>query len=260
MTSTLTTQKLCCNRRVKQLAKTSAAFLALVFLAGCASLTSTSSTRLDQQIARADMAYRILDAGNVSTYNKAVESIGRQMDGARPNELRSRLASLGVKLDQQDNIRLPLAAYHLVPRSRKPNESPGVGVPMLLDYDTSHAPLYPRDGLLISATAIYRRIDGKPHLSLLTGKNSIELNGSTYPLKIDNVAPITEDDASWATRRKRWLSETCSTRPRCREDREFFLTEPYDPNKTTLLMIPGLQSTPFAFVGSPQGHASRSGG
>ena len=27
-----------------------------------------------------------------------------------------------------------------------------------------------------------------------------------------------------------------------------FLTEPYDPNKITVLMIPGLQSTPFAFV------------
>ena len=37
---------------------------------------------------------------------------------------------------------------------------------MLLDYDTSRAPLYPRDGLVISATAIYRRIERKPHLSL----------------------------------------------------------------------------------------------
>ncbi len=192
MTSTLTSQKLCCNRCVKQLAKTSAAFLALVFFAGCASLTSTSSNRLDQQIAQADAAYQTLDADHVSAYNDAVESIARRMDGAKPDELRSEFDSVGVRLDQQNNIRLPLSAYHLAPRPRIPNESPGVGVPMLLDYDASHAPLYPRDGLVIAATAIYRRIDGKPHLSLLTGRNSIELNGSTYPLKIDNVAPLTE--------------------------------------------------------------------
>ena len=27
-----------------------------------------------------------------------------------------------------------------------------------------------------------------------------------------------------------------------------FLTEPYDPNKAVVLIVPGLQSTPFAFV------------
>ncbi len=32
------------------------------------------------------------------------------------------------------------------------------------------------------------------------------------------------------------------------EGPRIFLTEPYDPNKITVLMIPGLQSTPFAFV------------
>ena len=30
---------------------------------------------------------------------------------------------------------------------------------MLLDYNTSRAPLYPRDGLLTSATAVYRRVE-----------------------------------------------------------------------------------------------------
>src|SRR5215469_9475698 len=33
-----------------------------------------------------------------------------------------------------------------------------------------------------------------------------------------------------------------------RERMGIYLTEPYDPNKITLLLVPGLQSTPFAFV------------
>jgi pimeloyl-ACP methyl ester carboxylesterase len=242
------TQKLRCNRHVKRLAQTSATFLALFFVGACASLTSTSSHRLDQlQIAHADAAYQSLDADHVSTYNHAIESIARRMDGAKPDELRSEFDSVGVKLDQQNNIRLPLSAYHLAPGPRIPNESPGVGVPMLLDYDTSHAPLYPRDGLVISATAVYRRLDGKPHLSLLTGKNGIELNGSTYPLKIDNVAPLI-----MMTHRGRHVARAGFRNmlhpAAMQEGAGIFLTEPYDPNKVTLLIVPGLQSTPFAFV------------
>ncbi len=160
--------------------------------------------------------------------------------------MRSQFDSVGVKIDQQ-KTRLPLAAYHIVSRSPIPNESGRVGVPMLLDYDTSNAPLYPRDGLVIPATAIYRPIEGKPHLSLLTEKNAIELNGSTYPLKIDNVAPLTAmarrgQHVARAGFRNMLHPDAMPEGPR------IFLTEPYNPNKITVLVIPGLQSTPFAFV------------
>ena len=233
--------------RMKRLAKTSAALLALAFFGGCASLRSTSSNRFDQQIAQADAAYQNLDADHVPAYNHAIESIARRMDGARPDDLRSQFDSVGVKLDEQNKMGLPLATYRVVPRSRMPNESAGVGVPMLLDYDTSKAPFYPRDGLMTPATALYRRIDGKPHLSLVTGKNSIELNGSIYPLKIDNVAPLTE-----MTRRGRHVARAGFRNmlhpAAMAEGPGIYLTEPYDPNKITVLMVPGLQSTPFAFV------------
>jgi hypothetical protein len=144
--------KLCCDGLAKRIAKTSAAFLALLFFGGCASVKSTWSSGLDQQIAQADAAYRILNANHVSAYNNALESIARQIDGETPDQLRSQLDSVGVKLDQP-KIRLPLAAYHVAPQSRMPNELRGIGVPMLLDYDTSNAPVYPRDGLVILATA-----------------------------------------------------------------------------------------------------------
>jgi hypothetical protein len=246
LTKKSSTKKACCNRQVVRSVKTSASFLALVCFVGCASLRSTSSNRLDQQIAQADAAYRSLDADHVSAYNNAVASIARQIDGERPNELRNQLDSVGVKLDQP-HITLPLARYYVVPRARMRDQPAALGVPMLLDYDTSSAPLYPRDGLMISATAVYRRMDGEPHLSLVRGKATIELNGSTYPLKVDKVAPITA-----MTRRGRHVARAGfwnMLRPAAMRERTgIFLTEPYDPKKAIVLMVPGLQSTPFAFV------------
>lgn len=58
-----------------QSAKTTTSLLALVFLAGCASVRSTASNRLDQQVAHADIAYRRLHTHGRAAYNNAVASI-----------------------------------------------------------------------------------------------------------------------------------------------------------------------------------------
>jgi hypothetical protein len=85
---------------------------------------SRCANDLDQQkIALADAAYQSLNADHLSVYNDAIESIARRMDGARPDELRSQLDSVEVKLDQQ-KITLPLARYHVAPRSRMPDTTP----------------------------------------------------------------------------------------------------------------------------------------
>jgi triacylglycerol esterase/lipase EstA (alpha/beta hydrolase family) len=232
--------------RFIRLAKTNASLLALVFVAGCASFRSTSSNRIDQQIAHADTTYRTLDADHVTAYNNAVASIARQIDGETPDEVRSQLDSIHVRLDQP-KIELPLARYHLASRSRLANQSATVGVPMLLDYDTSRAPLYPRDGLLCSATAVYRRVNGERHLSLINTQNTIQLNGSRFELNRDDAAPI----AAMSTRGRSVAHSGFRNMLRpasMRERTGIFLTEPYDPNKAIVLIVPGLQSTPFAFT------------
>jgi hypothetical protein len=232
--------------RFIRLAKTNANLFALVILSGCASLRSTSSNRFDQQIAQADAAYRSLDADRVTAYNDAVVSVCRQIDGETPDQVRSQLGSVHVKLDQP-KIELPLARYHLASQSRLTNEPAEVGVPMLLDFDTSRAPLYPRDGLLCSATVVYRRVNGEPHLSLITAKTTLELNGSTFALNRDDAAPI----AAMSSRGRHVARSGFRNmlRPEAMRERSgIFLTEPYDPNKAIVLMVPGLQSTPFAFT------------
>jgi hypothetical protein len=229
-----------------RLTKMNGSLLLLVLLNSCASPRSTSSNRLGEQIAEADAAYRTLDAGHVTDYNKAVATIARAIDGKTPAELRSELDLVQVKLDEPA-LPLPLARYHLASRSRVPGESADVGVPMLLDYDTSCAPLYPRDGLLCSATAVYGRVDGEPRLSLIRTQNTIELNGSTFALKRDDAAPITAMSS-----RGRYVARSGfrnMLRPASmREQTGIFLTEPYDPDKAIVLVVPGLQSTPFAFT------------
>ena len=227
-----------------RLAKTNVSLLALVFVAGCASLRSTPPNRIDQQIAHADAAYRTLSADHVTDYNKAVASIVREIDGETPNELRAQLGSIHVKLDQP-KIELPLARYRLVSRSRMTNES--VGIPILLDYDTSNAPLYPREGLLVSATAVYRRVNNEPHLSLVTRKKSIELSELRFPVNRDETAPIAEQ-----VRRGRHVARAgfngMIDPAKMPVKTGIFLTEPYDPNKIPILLVHGLQSTPFAFA------------
>jgi triacylglycerol esterase/lipase EstA (alpha/beta hydrolase family) len=228
------------------LAKTNAGLLALVFVAGCASLSSTASSRLDRQIASADATYRRLDADRVTAYNTAVASIAREIDGETPDQLRTQLNSIHVKLEQP-TIQLPLARYHIIRGSRMPDGSNAVGVPMLLEYDTSRAALYPREGLLTSATAVYRRVNGEPHLSLISAKTTIDLNGSTFALAHDDAAPITE-----MTRRGRHVAQAGFSGmidpAKMPVKAGIFLTEPYDPNKIPVLMVHGLQSTPFAFA------------
>ena len=224
----------------------SASVLALVFLSSCASVRSTSSNRLDQQIARADAAYRTLDTGHVTEYNNAVATIAREIDGKTPGELRSELDPVQVKVDEP-KIQLPLARYHLASRSRTSDESADVGVRMLLDYDTSRAPLYPPDGLICSATAVYRRVNGERHLSLISTQNTVELNGSTFALNRDDAAPIAAMSSRGRSVARSGFRNML--RPASMRERSgIFLTEPYDPNKAIVLIVPGLQSTPFAFT------------
>ena len=229
-----------------RLTKVSAGLLALAFLTSCASLSSTSSNRLNEQIAQVDAAYRTLNADHVTEYNNAVATIARQIDAKTPAELRNELDLVQVKLDKP-KTRLPLARYHLAPRSRMPNESADVGVPMLLDYDTSRAPLYPPDGLSCSATAVYRRVNGERHLSLITTQNTIELNGSTFAVNRDDAAPIAAMSSRGRSVAHSGFRNMLSPGS-MRERTGIFLTEPYDPNKAIVLLVPGLQSTPFAFA------------
>jgi pimeloyl-ACP methyl ester carboxylesterase len=233
------------TRRFMRLTKTSASLLALLFLSSCASPGSKSSNRLDQQIAQADEAYRTLDAGHVTGYNNAVASIARKIDGKTPAELRSELDPVQVKADEPP-LELPLVRYHAVRTSPQPKQSLAIGAPVILEYDTSRASIYPRAGLFLSATAIYQLVRNQPHLSFIASDNGITLGRKSYPLVTDRNAA-----ASMLARRAHRVAQSGLTNllhPEVRAKGEIVLSQPYDPNKIPILLVHGLQTTPFTFL------------
>ncbi len=103
------------------------------------------------------------------------------------------------------------------------------------------------DGLVIGASAVYRRVGREQHLSLFRDSTITKLNGVTYPVRVDNVAAL-----SMMARRGKHVAQSGfrnMLRSAAMTDKPgIYFTEPYDPKKRTLLVVHGLQSSPFAFV------------
>ena len=100
-------------------------------------------------------------------------------------------------------MELPLVRYHAVRTSPQSKQSPAIGAPVVLEYHTSRAPIYPREGMFLPATAIYRRVQNQPHLSFIAADNRITLGRKSYPLVTDKNAA-----ASMLARRARRVAQS----------------------------------------------------
>ena len=172
--------------RIKEMKVAGARSFAIVIAAlfafsGCASPRVASPDRLRRDLAAAELSYRELAPDDTRAYNTALGSIARHLDRASPAVLRSELSQAGVKIDEPA-VQLPLVRYHAVRTSPQPNDSSAIGAPVLLEYDTSRASIYPREGMFLSATAIYQRVHKQPHLSFIAADSSITLGRTRYPL------------------------------------------------------------------------------
>ena len=236
--------------RIKQMKLGSASRYAVIIavllvFSGCASTRAVSPDHLPRDLAAAEVSYRELAPNHTNEYNTALASIVRDVDLAAPALLRSELRQAGVKLDEPA-VELPLVRYHAVRTSPQPKQSPAIGAPVLLEYDTSRASIYPREGMFLSATAIYRRVQNQPHLSFIAADNRITLGRKSYPLVTDKNAA-----ASMLARRARRVAQSGLTNllhPEVRAKGEIVLSQPYDPNKIPILLVHGLQTTPFTFL------------
>jgi triacylglycerol esterase/lipase EstA (alpha/beta hydrolase family) len=222
-----------------------ALIIALVILPGCASTQRAGQNHdLRQQIAGVDSAYRNLQPNNIQIYNASLRLLGPKMERDSRAEFQQELTAIGVKLDRP--AKLPVAHYELVrrPRGLDPNS---VGIPLLVELDTSHAPVYPPDGLLIAGALIYKRSGQTAHLFPVTGESSIELKGTRYPLAIDNYAlgvALRHRTKAIAQIGLHRMLHPAATGPKT----QIYLIDPYDPNKIPLLLVHGLQSTPVTFL------------
>ena len=217
----------------------------LLVVSGCASTRVVSPDHLPRDLAAAEVSYRELAPNHTNAYNAALASIVRDVDLATPALLHSELRQAGVKLDEPA-VELPLVRYHAVRTSQQPKQSLAIGAPVVLEYDTSRASIYPREGMFLPATAIYRRVQNQPHLSFIAADNRITLGRKSYPLVTDKNAA-----ASMLARRARRVSQSGLTNllhPEVRAKGEIVLSQPYDPNKIPILLVHGLQTTPFTFL------------
>jgi triacylglycerol esterase/lipase EstA (alpha/beta hydrolase family) len=225
--------------------KITVAIAVLVAFTGCATTRVASVNHLGRDIAAAESAYRKLAPDRTRAYNVALGSIARDADLATPKALRSELSLAGVRIDEPA-VQLPLVRYHAVRTSLPPGESLAIGAPVILEYDTTRTPIYPRDGLFLSATAIYRRVHGAMHLSFIAGDSSTKLGRSVYPLVTDQTA-----STDMLVRRARHVAQSGLTNmlhPDVRAKGQIVLSAPYDPNKIPVLLVHGLQSTPITFL------------
>ena len=122
-----------------------------------------------------------------------------------------------------------------------------IGVPMVMECDTKQRPLYPPEGMLLPATAIYLREGNRARIRLTSGADEVRLKGNVFPLATDYKAA-----GLMLARRARPLARSgfmSMIRPeRMQRKPQIYLIDPYDPNKIPILMVHGLQSTPVAFL------------
>lgn len=231
--------------KARSSAQYAVAIAVVIACTGCASTRVASPDCLRRDIAAADSAYRDFAPNDTRAYNNALNSIARDVDLTTPAVLHTELRQAGVTIDEPA-VRLSLVRYHAVRTLPQPNESLAIGAPVVLEYDTRRASIYPRDGMFLSATAIYQRVHNQPHLSFIADRTSIALGRLIYPLVTNKTAAT-----SMLVRRSRRVARSGLTNllhPDVRAKAEIVLTAPYDPNKIPILLVHGLQSTPVTFL------------
>lgn len=220
--------------------------VALAGLGGCVSPTVISDRQLARQIPAADSAYQDLRPDNVAAYNRALSAIALEMDRISPGEFRIRLAALGVTLDLPA-MPLPLVRLHAVQQVPTYVADSAIGAAMIVEYDTSLAPLYPPEGLLMPATLVYTRIEERPHMVVIQAERRAMVNDADFPLSVDFSAP-----GLMTARRARRLARSgfsSMVRPaHIVRNPQIYLIDPYDPGRIPILMVHGLSSSPVAFV------------
>jgi pimeloyl-ACP methyl ester carboxylesterase len=222
-----------------------AVFLAIALgLAACATTSVRTPSSLANAVAKADAAlnYRPI---SLATYNAAVREICVGLANSDPRDCASQLKDLGVAL-VLPKIPLPLRRIEIsVPPQTGPGET--AGIPVVLEYETKDAPLYPPEGLFVDACVLYERGSGGAKVEVRTESGDIVLNGKRFQLASNPIGAGGQlEERAKRLARSGFMS---MIRPAAMPRKpQIYLLEPYDPDKTPLVMVHGLQSTPVAFA------------
>ena len=190
-------------------------------------------------------------------YERALEGILARVTGV-PGETAERAARAGITLDRRDGTwpaswfkRLePVVDLEVLGFSRVYRRA-GFGVPVVAEsaataWSGQEASLTP-EGLFLPGTALltFPRQD----CALLTIANPRELaamrdGARALPLAADYTAPFAN---LFARAKLRTIGRSGFFNPGTRGRRGLYLLEPYNPQKTPVVMVHGLASSPFAW-------------
>jgi hypothetical protein len=117
----------------------------------------------------------------------------------------------------------------------------------VLRYETKNAPLYPPEGLFVDACVLYQRDSGEARVEIQTQADQIVLAGKRFQIAENPIGA--GDQLKERAQRLAKSGFISMIRPAAMERKpQIYLLDPYDPNKTPLLMVHGLQSTTVAFA------------
>jgi pimeloyl-ACP methyl ester carboxylesterase len=213
-------------------------------LVACATTPANKPSSLASAVAEADAAlsYRPI---SLATYNAAVREICVELANSDPRDSASKLKTLGVLLVLPRSS-LPLRSIEIsVPPRPGPREK--AGIPVVLRYETKNAPLYPPEGLFVDACVLYERDSGEARVEIQTQADHIVLVGKRFQIAENPIGA--GDQLKERAKRLAKSGFMSMIRPAAMQRKpQIYLLDPYDPNKTPLLMVHGLQSTPVAFA------------
>ena len=216
--------------------------LALLCMSGCTTTRSVSPLGEQSAVEAADKAYRQLPS-SLPAYNSAVRVLAERLEKTGPAGFGETLKQIGVGFSYPQT---GLTLKH-VEVSEEPADPNAFGVPVVLEYDAANSPIYPPEGLLVDAAAVCRKIDGKFQLSLLHAQKNLTVNSRPMRLAIDPAGA--SNHLKSRTKRLAASGFISMIRPESMKRKpRIYLLDPYDSEKTPLLMVHGLQSTPIAFA------------
>jgi pimeloyl-ACP methyl ester carboxylesterase len=222
-----------------------AVLLAIVLgLMACATPPIGTRSSLADAVAKADAAFNDRPI-SLAIYNAAVREICAGLSTSDPRDSASQLKDLGVAL-VLPKIPLPLRRIEIsVPPQTGLGET--AGIPVVLEYDTNDAPLYPPEGLFVDACFLYERGAGGAKVEVRTEPGDILLKGKRFQLASNPMGAGSQlEERAQRLAKSGFIS---MIRPASMPRKpQIYLLDPYDPDKTPLLMVHGLQSTPVAFA------------
>ena len=157
-----------------------AVFLAIALgLTGCATTPVNAPSPLASAVTE---AYAALNCAPISlaAYNAAVRKICVALATSGPRESFSHLKDLGVSL-VLPKIPLRLRSIEISAPLRGVVER-SAGIPVVLEYDTKAALLFPPEGLFVDGSVLYERSPGGAKVKVRTESGDIVLNGKRFQL------------------------------------------------------------------------------